>query len=399
MLLKIRNGVILTGVVLLGFIGYRTYNYFFDHRTPSVQLSGIEEEQYYCGDLQCHVTTNKPGSISIALDNKPLLAKFKVRAASHEYPFSIPTRTVANGKHSLKVVFIDNTFKKNTTTIERSFFVDNTPLQAAFIRSESNYKVLQGRTLHLQFQVNKKIKDAHVNVLSQSYPCFAESENSSIYEAFIPIHCEEVPNEYPVSIDITDKVGNNLTIENKCQVIQYPFKKQSLRVGQAKMDAEKKLGKDSKDFEALIEKLTAQSPQEKLWRGKFCLPLEVTRISCEFGTIRTSEERGKYQHKALDLINQPKSLVWASQSGIVVLKERFGLSGNTVVIDHGCGILSMYFHLDSFAPNLEVGQKITQGGPLGRIGQTGYAVGYHLHWELRVNNMQIDPMQWTNQNF
>lgn len=399
MLLKIKNIVLLIGVILAGLIGLKTYNYFFDTRTPNLQLGGLEEEGYYCGDLQCHVTTNKPGAISVFLDNKPLLAKFKVRSTSQEHPFSIPTRTLTNGKHSLKVAFTDSTFRKKTMTIDRSFFVDNTPLQAAFIRSETEYKVLQGRTLHIQFQVNKKIKEAQVNALSHHYPCFAESENSSIYEAFIPVHCEETPNEYPVSIDITDKVGNNLTIENKFQVIQYPFKKQSLRVGQTKMDEEKKLGKDAKDFEGLLEKLANQSPQQKLWRGKFCLPIEIARVTCEYGTIRTSEERGKYQHKALDLINQPKSVVWASQSGIVVMKERFELSGNTVIIDHGWGILSMYFHLDSFAPNLEVGQKITQGSPVGRIGQTGYASGYHLHWELRVNNMQVDPMQWTNQNF
>ncbi len=399
MLLKIRNIIILVGVIFLGWIGLKTYNYFFDTRTPNMQLVGLEEDQYYCGDLQCHVAINKPGEISAWLDNKPLLAKFKVRSTTQEHPFTIPTRTVANGKHSLRLSFVDSTFRKNKVFIDRTFFVDNVPLQAAFVRSEADYKVLQGRTLHIQFQVNKKIKEAYVHALSNSYPCFPESENSSVYETFIPVHCEEVPNEYPVSIEITDKVGNNLNIENKFQVIQYPFKKQTLRVGQKKLDEEKKLGKDPKDFEALLAQLVTQSPQQKLWRGKFCLPIDIARVTCDYGTIRTSEEKGKYQHKALDLINQPKSIVWASQSGTVVMKERFEHSGNTVIIDHGWGILSMYFHLDSFANNLEVNQKIAQGSPVGRIGQTGYASGYHLHWELRVNNMQVDPMQWTTQNF
>jgi murein DD-endopeptidase MepM/ murein hydrolase activator NlpD len=399
MLFKIRNIVVIVGLIIMGWLGLKTYSYFFDTRTPNLQLSGLEEDQYYCGDLQCLVSINKPGEISAWLDNKPLLTRFKVGSTTQEHPFAIPTRTVANGKHALKLSFIDNTFRKNRVCIDRTFFVDNVPLQAAFVRSETDYKVLQGRTLHLQFQVNKKIKEATVYALSNSYPCFPESENSSVYEAFIPVHCEEIPNEYPVALEITDKVGNNLNIENKFQVIQYPFKKQVLHVGQTKLAEEKKLGKDPKDFEALIDRLTQQSPQQKLWRGKFCMPTEVSRVTCDYGTIRTSEEKGKYQHKALDLINQPKSMVWASQSGIVVLKERFEHSGNTVVIDHGWGILSMYFHLDSFANNIEVNQKIAQGNPVGRIGQTGYASGYHLHWELRVNNMPVDPLQWTTQNF
>ncbi|MFC1845664.1 M23 family metallopeptidase, partial [Candidatus Dependentiae bacterium] len=80
------------------------------------------------------------------------------------------------------------------------------------------------------------------------------------------------------------------------------------------------------------------------------------------------------------------------------IKDRFVHSGNTVVVDHGWGILSMYFHLDDFA-NIEVGKKLAQGNPVGTIGQTGYAKGYHLHWELRVKNTAVDPMQWTKQSF
>lgn len=103
-------------------------------------------------------------------------------------------------------------------------------------------------------------------------------------------------------------------------------------------------------------------------------------------------------HKALDVINLPKSVVWATQDGVVALKERYDVSGNTVVIDHGHGILSLFYHLDDFA-DLEVGQKIAQGKPVGTLGKTGYATGYHLHWEMRVRNNPVDPMQWTQETF
>jgi len=94
----------------------------------------------------------------------------------------------------------------------------------------------------------------------------------------------------------------------------------------------------------------------------------------------------------------PKSVVWAAQNGIVVMKDRFGESGNTVVVDHGWGVLSMYFHLNDFA-NITVGQKIAKGNPIGTMGKTGYAKGYHLHWEMRINNTPVDPMQWTKRTF
>ena len=89
----------------------------------------------------------------------------------------------------------------------------------------------------------------------------------------------------------------------------------------------------------------------------------------------------------------PRSVVWAPQDGIVVMKDRFAPSGNTVIVDHGLGILSLFYHLEDFA-DIEVGQKILQGNPLGTIGKTGFATGYHLHWEMRINNTPVDPLQW-----
>ena len=104
-------------------------------------------------------------------------------------------------------------------------------------------------------------------------------------------------------------------------------------------------------------------------------------------------------HKGLDLANTPKQCCMGRQDGIVVHKERYAFTGNTVVIDHGWGVLSLFFHLDSFA-NIKVGQKISKGNPIGTLGKTGYATGYHLHWEMRVkNNVQVDPIQWTKANF
>ena len=193
-------------------------------------------------------------------------------------------------------------------------------------------------------------------------------------------------------------MGNTINLENKFQVVAYPFKKTTLRIDAKKIEKEKEAGKATSEFEELLEQLNTQSPQKKLWRGAFCTPIDIIRTTCEFGTIRTTQQKGKYQHKAVDIINMPKSVVWAAQNGIVVMKDRFEESGNTVAIDHGWGIISMYFHLNDFA-NITVGQKISKGNPIGTMGKTGYAKGYHLHWEMRVNNIPIDPMQWTKRTF
>jgi len=86
------------------------------------------------------------------------------------------------------------------------------------------------------------------------------------------------------------------------------------------------------------------------------------------------------------------------QDGVVVLKERYAHSGLTVGIDHGCGVVTLYYHLDNYG-NVEVGQKIKKGTPVGTLGMSGYASGYHLHWEMRIYDIQVDPMQWTKHDF
>ena len=82
----------------------------------------------------------------------------------------------------------------------------------------------------------------------------------------------------------------------------------------------------------------------------------------------------------------------------MIIKDRYVMSGNTIVLDHGCGIFTLYYHLEDFA-DIEIGDFVKKGNPMGRIGKTGYATGYHLHWELRVNNVSVDPFQWTEETF
>lgn len=401
MLFKLKNLVLLFSLGLCGWVGWNTYLYFFDSTLPEVKLSGLEADSYYSGDVQCNIVSNKRGEISVWLDNQPLINHFKVSAGNQEQPFIIPTKTIINGKHALKVEFVDKTMSKNKVIIDRNFNVDNVPLQAAFVKAESDYKVFQGRTLRLQFQVNKEIKQAQVRTSSNTIPCFAEAKGSLIYESYIPIACEENPNEYLLTVEITDRVGNTLNLDNKFQVVPYPFKKATVKLSNETLAEEKKLeeeGAAETHFNEIVAELTKKSPCEKLWKGAFCTPIDIVRVTCEFGTVRTSQHKGRYAHKALDIINAPKSCVWSPQDGIVVCKDRFVGCGNTVIVDHGWGILSMFFHLDNFA-NIKVGDKIALGNPVGTIGKTGYATGYHLHWEMRVNNIPVDPMQWTKLTF
>ena len=398
---KFFKALLVLSLMAVGYYSWRLYHYVFDTHAPTVFVRGVEEDGWYSDEVQCYLEGSdnyKVVSISAFLDDKPLVNSYAISSKHFSYPFTIATQQLSKGRHTLTIEATNGIYNAQTSKRTIPFNVDNMVLQAAIIKPENEQKIFQGRTLHVQVQVNKEVGSVMAYTISDKFSCFKEAENSPIYECFIPIDCEEKPNEYLLTIEVTDKVGNAVTLEQKFQIVAFPFKRQRLNVPPEKVEAECKAGLSAKKLDEDIERLTQESPQKKLWQGAFVTPIEIVRVTTEFGVIRTTQERGRYMHKAVDIINTPKSVVWATQDGKVVLKDRYEFSGNTIVIDHGYGILTLYYHLDSFA-DLEVGDTIKRGNPIGTIGKTGYADGYHLHWEMRVNNVAVDPLQWVKPHF
>ena len=402
-MVNVRIVITLVIVAVLAFIGLNTYHYFFDKNIPELIVTGIKNEGHYAGDISCILHGShsyKVKTISIFLDEKPLIYNFSINKKSFEHPFTINTRALTQGKHALAIKLVDGTYQKNVKEGAYIFFVDNVPLQAAFTKQDADHKVFQGRTMHVQFQTSKPLKDAKVHIFSQEFNCHPEMKNSTIYEAFVPIECEQAPNEYLYQINCFDHVDNLVTLEGKVQVVAFPFKRQKLlRIDEKKVEAEKKAGMSQKQLDEKLALCVLESSKDKLWHGPFVIPFDATGIASEFGTIRTTQTRGMYVHKGVDFMGPIKGVVWADQDGVVIEKAPYAFSGNTVAIDHGCGVFSLFFHLDSFNSDIEIGQKIKKGNPVGKMGMTGFADGYHLHWEMRINGTAVDPLQWTNVNF
>ncbi|MBI2353337.1 M23 family metallopeptidase [Candidatus Dependentiae bacterium] len=391
---------VIATVLLLatGYFSWRTYLYFFNTTTPTLSIIGMEDGQYYSQEVSATLKGSSPykiATLSVWLDGKCVQQNFKINKKKFDYLIHYTTENMTNGEHAISFEIIDGTKACNKNTLKRTFYIDNQGLQATLTMPLQDCKVQQGRCLHVQFQANKPMITATVNALSGTFECFQKSKNSNCFEAFVPVECDQIVQEYPLSIEIKDHIENQLLLENTFQVVAVPFKKKILHVAPDRLKSELEFTPlQERDLEQALENITKNSGKEKLWVGAFDIPILMQGISTEFGVIRTSQERGRTVHKALDLTAEPKSVIWASNNGIIVLKERYTHSGNTIVIDHGCGIISMYFHLDDFA-DVQVGQRVKKGNPLGHMGMTGFANGQHLHWEIRVNNIAVDPMQWT----
>lgn len=95
-------------------------------------------------------------------------------------------------------------------------------------------------------------------------------------------------------------------------------------------------------------------------------------------------------HGGIDIASPTGTPVYASATGKVVFSQSRIVTGNSVVLEHFPGLYSMYYHLDNI--DVPVGKVLAQGEKIGTVGSTGFATGPHLHWEMRMNNVRVDPL-------
>lgn len=134
------------------------------------------------------------------------------------------------------------------------------------------------------------------------------------------------------------------------------------------------------------------------WDGLFQLPLTRTIVTTPYGVGR-SYNGGPIDiyHTGIDLAEVEGTLVYAPASGIVVFSGQLLLRGTTLIIDHGRGVMTGYYHLaETF---VEEGDVVTPGQPIASVGSTGLSTGPHLHWDVRVMNVPVDGFQWTTTVF
>lgn len=142
-----------------------------------------------------------------------------------------------------------------------------------------------------------------------------------------------------------------------------------------------------------LKNLTSQITPTKYYEGAFGLPAAAA-MNAPFGTRRSYNGGAVSRyHNGADFAVAPGNPIFAAANGRVVLTDALNIRGNTVVIDHGWGVYTLYAHLTSI--NVSLGDTISVGQTIGISGSTGRVTGPHLHWEVWVDGISVDPMQWT----
>ncbi|MFZ2594078.1 MAG: M23 family metallopeptidase [Minisyncoccia bacterium] len=130
-----------------------------------------------------------------------------------------------------------------------------------------------------------------------------------------------------------------------------------------------------------------------LWKNGFVPPLLAPIVTDTFGYIRTGSA-STITHKGTDYRAKEGTPIIAMNKGIVRLSKKFTVYGNTVIIDHGLGVQTLYMHLSKL--KVAHGQLVEQGTVLGYSGKTGYAERPHLHLSVRINGASVDPQKFLS---
>ena len=182
-----------------------------------------------------------------------------------------------------------------------------------------------------------------------------------------------------IDFEVQDKAYKEqwLTIENRRKVNPYENDWPRIKADRDEMDAAF-VNFDSKNVEL-----------------KFDLPVEGP-FSSPFGLKRFLNEQPRSPHSGLDIAAPEGEPIVAPAPGIVTATGDYFFNGNTVLIDHGQGLVTMYCHMSRI--DVKVGDEVDRGQLIGAVGQTGRVTGAHLHWGVSLNNARVDPLLFLNRD-
>lgn len=203
--------------------------------------------------------------------------------------------------------------------------------------------------------------------------------------ALLPVSYLTATGEHTVQLTsggVTQKFA--ITADKKDFQVQY------LTVGAATTEETIASQKANDEFNEKVLTLRWNDSGEQLWDGLFLLPVEGAKVTTQFGAIRyTNGSTTASRHGGVDLSVAAGTRISATNNGKVLFAGYVQLTGYTILIEHGYGLKSWYYHMNSV--NVKAGDEVTRGQKIGEVGSTGFSTGPHLHFATSVNNVFVNP--------
>jgi murein DD-endopeptidase MepM/ murein hydrolase activator NlpD len=236
------------------------------------------------------------------------------------------------------------------------------------------------------FEFSKIPKDAEIRFESKNIALLTHPLHVEKKIAIIPIKYRE--NMGDKNLSVIYKNGSKslaLHVSKK----DYPF--ESIKVASSKVKPNKKQKqRTSREYKEAMKIYHHFTPHSYI-NKPFIKPMD-SMITSDFGTARMFNKTLKSFHSGTDFRAKKGTPIYATNDGVVVIAKNRYYAGNSVVIDHGEGIYSCYYHLSAL--HVRVGDSVKQGDRLGLSGATGRVSGPHLHYAMMIQGVQINPLQF-----
>jgi murein DD-endopeptidase MepM/ murein hydrolase activator NlpD len=214
-------------------------------------------------------------------------------------------------------------------------------------------------------------------------------------KAIVPVALDSTAGEHDLAVSVTDEFGQVHTVHMPVAVREFPEPVELLHLEPDVLALSTPAAKELE--RTTLDRVFAATPPQPAWHDTFGMPIEGVSTS-GFGSPRRYAPGGRVSyHEGLDLAAPTGTPIHATNAGTVVVAGPFPIKGNLVVIDHGDGVFSLYFHQSKIL--VRVGNHVERGDIVGLVGTTGLSTGPHLHWEVRVDGVPTNPLAWVGKTF
>lgn len=245
----------------------------------------------------------------------------------------------------------------------------------------------QGKVVTITVVSPESVTNINGSFLKQEFNFYRQGNN---FKGIVGVPVDQKTGTYPLKLVVTSgSWGTSEVVQDiKVWKTKFPFSKFWLPPARDKLRAREIID----DEWGQIERILVVEDQMNRWRGSFAWPTEGP-VSQGFGHRQIINGKGGSNHRGVDIAVPSGTKIFAPNNGKVVFADHLKAFGGTIVLDHGWGIHTLYFHLSKFAA--EVGDEVAKGALIAYSGDSGVSSGAHLHWGMSVHNLRVDPIQWT----
>jgi murein DD-endopeptidase MepM/ murein hydrolase activator NlpD len=426
--------LVLSGIFVVGLLGGAWYLWpRFEREPPQIQVTP-DTEVLGRSPMEIVVSDRGAGLKSVAATLSSGGSEHTLASEQFAQPVSEKKITIAlssklagvkEGPAVLRVSARDgswwNVFSGNETVLQKNFTIDITPPTIELI-ADDRYVNFGGVGM-IVYKPSADTATSGIRIGDYFFPGYPGQikANPDHFIAFFA-HPYDLPADARAALVATDKAGNTRETKLVYELKNVKYRKSTIAISDSFIqnkvapllnDVGARQGSAKEIFLAVnrglrkqnddkIAEITKKGTPSMLWKGAF-IQLSNSKVEANFADARTYtyngdtiENAGSY-HLGFDLSVTKNYPVEAANSGAVAFVGDLGIYGNTVILDHGLGLFTLYSHLNSI--DVKAGDTVKQLQPIGKTGETGLAAGDHLHYGVYLNGVAILPVEWWDQKW